>query len=232
MANTFVIACPECDKQIKVSEDVIGKKIRCKECANTFVVKKPKGAAIKNEEAAKPKEAAKPAAAGAKTTAAEINASLAEEEDDGKNPYTLAEDDTGIPRCPNCILELDTREDKVCKHCGYDLVTRRRHEFKAVYEATGEDKFHHLLPGILCCVGILVVIGICIFVCVKVKGWMTGGWFQDEDDGKWIIKPGCFMLFSVLLSLLICYHLGRFAYRRLVLDNKPPEKEIEKKKDE
>ena len=31
MANMIVIACPQCDKQMKVPEALIGKKIRCKD---------------------------------------------------------------------------------------------------------------------------------------------------------------------------------------------------------
>lgn len=231
MANTFVISCPECDKQIKVAEEVVGKKIRCKECGNVFPVKKPKGAPVKKEEKDKPPAAAKAKPAD-KETSAQTNARLDDEEDDGKNPYSLAEDDGGKPRCPNCVKELESPDDKICTHCGYNLVTRKRHETKAVYEPTGEEVFYWLLPGILCVVGILVSIGICIFVCVKVRGWMMGGWFHDEEAQKWILKPGCFMLFSVFVTGFVSYYLGKFAYKRLVVNNKPPEKEIEKDRDD
>ena len=45
MATSFVIACPECKKQMKVTDALIGKKIRCKECEHVFAVSAPKGAA-------------------------------------------------------------------------------------------------------------------------------------------------------------------------------------------
>ena len=59
---------------------------------------------------------------------------------------------------------------------------------------------------------------------------MKDGWFDDNDNGKqsWIIRPGCFQLFNGILTLFLCYHMGRFAYKRLVTNNLPPEREIEK----
>ena len=228
MASTFVIACNECEKQIKVSEDVIGKKIRCKECGNVFAVKKPKEqAAAKKDAKGPPKEVQQPATNKAK------NALLDEEEDDSKEPYQIIVDDEGIARCPNCAKELESKESVICLHCGYNTVTRMRQTSAAVYEATSEDKFHWWLPGILCCVGILVVIGLSIFFWLKTVSWMTGGWFYDEESPEkpWVIKPGCFKFLNVVVAAFICFHLGKFAYRRLVLYNKPPEKAIEKEKD-
>ncbi len=229
MANTFVIACGECEKQIKVSEDVIGKKIRCKECGNVFAVKKPKEPIAASKEAkAPPKDEAKPADVKSK------NPFLDDDEEDGKEPYGIVIEDEGIARCPNCAKELQSKDAVICLHCGYNTVTRKRETSAAVYEATGEDKFHWWLPGILCCVGILVVVGLSIFFWTKTVSWMTDGWFYDEEkpEKPWIVKPGCFKFLNVMVSGFICFYLGRFAYRRLVLYNKPPEKAIEKQKDE
>src|SRR6478609_2713299 len=44
MATTFVIACPECGKQVKVSDAHVGKKVKCKECGAVYPVKAPAGA--------------------------------------------------------------------------------------------------------------------------------------------------------------------------------------------
>lgn len=217
MPNMFVILCPECEKQIKVAEAVIGKKIRCKECGHTFVVKKPKKAAIIEDEDAKEQ----------KQTAAQVNASMAEEDEDGKNPYRLAVTDEGVARCPHCAKELESKDARICLNCGYDTVVRKNKESVAVYEPTGQEVFMWLLPGILCVVGILTVIGVSILCGLKTRGWMTDGWFHDDEDkSKWIVKPGCFIFFNVVVSAFICYVLGRFAYKRLFINNKPPEKLI------
>ncbi len=60
---------------------------------------------------------------------------------------------------------------------------------------------------------------------------MVDSWMEDEPgtDGKmvYIVKPGCFQLFNVMLTGFICFHLGKFVYKRLVVDNLPPEREIE-----
>jgi predicted Zn finger-like uncharacterized protein len=222
MASTFVIQCPECNKQMKVVQDLIGKKIRCKECNAVFPVRRPEAAQARKDD----KGAVENADDDAR---AKKIAAIEDDDDDGKNPYALAETDDGIARCPHCAKELESKEARICLHCGYDLVTRVRAGRKAVYEHTSEDKFNWLLPGIICAVVIVILITVSIICMVKTKGWMRDGWFEDDDNkGKWIIRPGCFMLGNGMLTLFVCYHLGRFVYRRLVVDNLPPEQEIEK----
>lgn len=222
MANTIVISCPECDKQMKVPEDLAGKKIRCKECDATFTVKKPKGEPAKSKPPAKPKkkEDEKPAKA----------ATQDDEDDDGKNPYALSGDADGGARCPHCIKPMDP-DDKVCLNCGFNIVTRTRAERKAVYEPTGQEKFVWLLPGICAVLGIMTMITACVLIWLKTRGWMEGGWFQN-DDKTYLIKPGCFYLMNVMITAFFCWHLGKFAFKRLVKNYRPPEKEIEKEKDD
>ena len=74
MATPLVASCPECRKQIKASDELAGKKVRCKGCGHVFVI--PAAAA----------EKPKPAPAKAKASSA------AAEEEDGGNPYALASD--------------------------------------------------------------------------------------------------------------------------------------------
>jgi DNA-directed RNA polymerase subunit RPC12/RpoP len=232
MASTFVIACPDCSKQIKVSEEVIGKKIRCKECGGIFPVKKPKETVAAKNAPAKKDGKAKPQDADQtkKKTAAELN----EDDDDGKNPYALAKDEDGVARCPNCVQELESPDALICLHCGFNMVTRKRLEVQAVHEASGAEKFQWLLPGILAAIGVVTLLTLSIILMVNTKDLMRGGLFHDLENGKdvWVIKPGCFMLFNGMISGFVCYHLGRIAYRRLVVDNKPPEREIEKNEDD
>lgn len=226
MATTFVISCNECEKQFNVSQEMVGKKIRCKECGNVLVVKKPRKSLLEDDKKKeKPKDASKTADAKPKNL-------LLDDEEENKDPYQIIIDDEGIARCPNCAKELESLEATICLNCGYNTVTRGRHERVAVYEATSEDKFHWWLPGILCCVGILVLIGISIFCSVNTKEWMKDGWFYDEEkpEKPYMVKPGCFIFGNIMITFFACLALGRFAYKRLVVNNKPPEKEIEKHK--
>ena len=65
MATTIVVTCPECKKQMKASDELAGKKIRCKGCDNVFAVKVP---GAKSSPAAKP--AAKDKASAIKSSKA------------------------------------------------------------------------------------------------------------------------------------------------------------------
>src|SRR3954454_23403484 len=47
MASSITVTCPECDKQLKASSEVLGKKIRCKACGATFVGRAAKEAPAK-----------------------------------------------------------------------------------------------------------------------------------------------------------------------------------------
>jgi DNA-directed RNA polymerase subunit RPC12/RpoP len=213
---------------MKVPEDIIGKKIRCKECGHVFVVKKPKEPGAEKKESKDSKKPAQPLTTKAK------NVLMDEEEEDSKEPYQIIIDDEDITRCPHCAKELESKEAVICLHCGYNTVTRSKQSSAAVYEATAEDKFRWWLPGILCCVGILVVIGMSIFIGIKTRSWMIGGWFYDDEkpEQPFIVRPGCFIFGNVMISLFAVLALGRFAYKRLVIENKPPEKAIEKDKDD
>jgi DNA-directed RNA polymerase subunit M/transcription elongation factor TFIIS len=213
MATSYVIACPDCGKQIKVTAQAVGKKIRCKQCQATFPVAESK---------LRPADGPKPA--GKKPSA------IDDEDEDGGKPYALAKDQDDLPRCPHCAKELESADARICLNCGYNMLTRQRFQTKAVHEATGEDKFKWLLPGILCVIGIIIVITVSIICVVKTTEWMKGGLFHDTEDGKdkFMIHPGCFKLFNGLLSAFICFHLGKFAYRRLVLNPEPPEQVIQK----
>src|SRR5262249_59779563 len=63
MAETITIICPECEKSIKAPAEVVGKKIRCKGCGETFTARAPKESpkGIKTAKDAKAKDKDKPA---------------------------------------------------------------------------------------------------------------------------------------------------------------------------
>jgi len=208
---------------MKVPEDLAGKKIRCKECDATFTVEKPKSAAGKGKPAPKPKKKD-----GSGEKPAKAAAPVDDDDDDGKNPYSLTDDKDKGARCPHCIKPMPATA-KVCLNCGFNIVTRTRAERKAVYEPTGQEKFMWLLPGIACVITIIGLITTCIIVFMKTKDWMEDSWFQQDDKSKgYVVKPGCFQLMNVMATAFFCYHLGRFAFKRLIKNYRPPEREIEK----
>ena len=145
MATSFVILCPECEKQINVKDELVGKKIRCKSCENVFVVKKPKNVPEPSEEeeevqkkakskpTKKPQEenAEKPEDEGATFKLKEEPKPAdskkkpgADDDDENADPYALAADNKFVPRCPFCTNELESEQTVICKECGYNMVTR------------------------------------------------------------------------------------------------------------
>jgi hypothetical protein len=124
------------------------------------------------------------------------------------------------PRCPFCAHDLDEEEQVICLNCGYNLLTRERHQTKVVNEVTGGDMFMWLLPGILCAIAALLLIGmgVCLWLPESVLDW--GEFYRD-----WIQRGEFNKVYgSVALGFLIFY-TARFAVKRLIFHPTPPETE-------
>ncbi len=224
MADTIPVACPECDKQMQVPTKLVGKKIRCKGCEATILVKEPK--------AAKPAKAAKPEPASPPPPPARP---AADDDDENADPYGAIKDDLDIPRCPFCAKELDPPDTLICLNCGYDLVQRRRHESKTIHAWTKGDYFKHLAPGVACA---LVAIGfgaLIVLAILYMPDVFTEVGLQDDKEHEitkkkeFLFPPGACTLPFTVLSLFIMYKSGWFAIKRLFINWRPPERKKEKK---
>lgn len=211
MAATIDISCPECGNKSKAPADLVGKKIRCKACQAVFPVqaatpKKP----TKPEPAKAPVKAAAPAPAN-RHADAEID----------RNPYIMREENLAA-RCPFCALPLDPPDAKICIHCGYDMVKRKRVESKKTYEITGADYFTYHIPTIICVIGNSALLGFNIFCLLNASSWMKDSWF-DNGDGTYMVKPGIIPLYCFLISLVGFVPMTRLLIKRLI-NFTPPEK--------
>jgi len=219
MATTTIdITCPECGKASKGPAELRGKKIKCKQCQTVFLV--PAGGAVK--------AVARPAKAGAATA---IPLKKDEEEEDGpaRNPYGVTEEDLAV-RCPFCALAMDPPDSKVCLHCGYDMVKRRRLESKKTVEITAGDYLLYHIPTMLCFIGICIMIALDVLTLLNAENWMRDGWF-DNGDGTWLVRPGIIPLYVFLATTFLgVVPMGRIMIRRLVRFT-PPEVVIKDKDD-
>src|SRR5262245_54212951 len=140
------ISCPECKKKIKVTAELAGKKVRCKGCNHVFPV---------------------PAAAAPRPAA--------DDDDEGANPYALAESaKETVARCPHCAQVLDPPDAVICVNCGYNMRTRQRVSSKKVYETSSGEKFAWMLPGILCLAAIFVLAAFNLFFIFKLPKLVEG----------------------------------------------------------
>lgn len=215
MASTIAITCPKCEKQIKAPAELVGKKIKCKECLYVFVVQAPRA----------PKGGARAAKGAAQDKAAKAAAAKpppADDDEEGSTPYEVT-DHSMLPHCAYCAKEMEEGQ-VVCLHCGYNHHTRERAATKKTYETTGGQQFLWLLPGILCALGVLLMIGlIVLFFTVFRK-------FEDDfKDDWWSIFFGLWArLWGSVICLFIAFFLGRFAVKRLIMHPTAPEREKHK----
>jgi len=242
MATNFVIACPECSKQVRVSDEHVGKKIRCKGCGHVYPVTAPAGAAPppppvpKKTQAAPGAPKTKAAPAGAAKTKATAPTPALKPEDDPNSPdhdpnkYVLAQTNDTLPRCPFCAKEMPSAEAIICLHCGYNTVTRQRPHVEHVYAPTAVEWFLWWLPAILL---ILTMIGMFVwylFFWGLIEEWLADSWFEEEKGPpvEYLggFSPGMFRLYHGLLIAFLYVPMVRFVYKRLVKNHRPPERKI------
>ena len=248
MATTFVIACPDCGKQVKVTDAHVGKKVKCKECGTVYPVKAPAEAGGKAPPPVSGKAKATQAKAGKATQAkappppddepaapADVRApgyGLTADDDDENAPkqYTVQQDESTLPRGPFCANERASADARICLNCGYNTRTRMRPEVRAVYAPTAGEWTLHLLPGILC---VLTMIGLLVWYIIfwmKIEGWMEGSWFEDNPGPpkEYIggFSPGFCRLYLALITAAIYVPLVRYSWKRLVKNYYPPERKI------
>lgn len=213
MGDTISVTCPDCDKAMNVPAAAEGKKIRCKGCGATFPVKssKPSGKAPAGKDKAK---AQLPAKAAGKAPASYKK--VADDDDENPNPYTITKTELGN-RCPHCAKEME-EGDIICLNCGYNTQTRVRIDVQRTYVNTPGQQFLWLLPGILCIVGILALIGFDIWFLFGLRDtWKS--W--DEDMPKSF--SGGVRTFVTIGCVFTMYLLGRFAVKRLIFNPVRPE---------
>lgn len=233
MAETTPIACPNCAKALNVPAAVLGKKIKCKECGTAFVAEAPK----KGARPSKPGGAAKPKPEPQPEEPKKPKALYADEDDEGDggakpNPLgMIAEED--VPRCPHCAKELDPPDAALCIHCGFNNVTRTKANTKKVYAPDANDYLTHLGPGVAALLIFVALIVVNVICFTNMKQWMTDGFLdflkKDEKgadgDVAFLVKPGAFITFVLAATVIPLIRTGRFALKRLVLENRPTERQ-------
>lgn len=212
MAATFVVSCPGCDKRITVPAELQGRKIKCKEC--TTIIEVP---VIETKPSRSAKAAAPPPKAG-KAGAAPEKKPAWQDEDEDDQPYSILKEDEAAARCPHCAQELE--EDAiVCIKCGFNTRTRQRSATRKIIETTSFDYFMWLGPGIGCVVLILFLIGFDYWYCMVLPDLVKNGDYE-------FLSYKAFPLWLIIFSLFGMYYSAKFAFKRLIMNPTPPEKEV------
>jgi hypothetical protein len=151
-----------------------------------------------------------------------------DDEGDGK-PYEVTSVDLA-PRCPSCANELQSEEDVICLHCGFNLRTREAAKTRKVKDVTGGDVFMHLLPGIAAAVLFFILFGIMVTFIILRAMLFAATWnpeFAQGDNATFTLNCcSCCTIWTVLACGYFMYLSGRFTIKRLIYEPKPPEVEL------
>jgi DNA-directed RNA polymerase subunit RPC12/RpoP len=199
------IACPKCNKTFRGNEEVKNKRIRCPACGVGFVVKEfvaggaaPAKAKPKSEPAPEEKEEENP--------------------DDDANPYGVGTVSIAA-RCPNCANEMESEAAIICLYCGYNTQTRTLGQTTRTVQQTGSDRIKWLMPGIGCFFGLLLLVLFQNYYTLNLAAS-----FRTEDGWLWsMLSSEPLFLWLTLISAAVLWIIGRFVFKRLILEPKPPE---------
>jgi hypothetical protein len=243
MPSVTEIACPNCEQTLKVPESVFGKKIKCKNCDHPFVAEDP---AVKQKKSPQPGlKPSKPGGAAVKAKKEEPKPEPKPEPEAASAPYKFQDDDEDamgakpnplgviaeedVARCPFCAKELDPPDAKVCLHCGFNTLTRVRADTKKVWAPDANDYMNHLGPGILALIAFIALLVLDILCLVNMRDWLTDTFLMKDEPGPdgqkaFYVKPGAFIALIWAATLMPLISTGRFAVKRLAIDNQPVER--------
>jgi len=218
---SITIKCPECDKALKVAEESLGKKIRCKECEHVFRAEAPAAQSAKADKAitTKPDKAKTKGKGDAKAEAKPAPAKKKpyDDDDDGPKNYGVTDTELGS-RCPECANEMEEGAI-ICLTCGFNTRDRTRVRKRKIKDVTGGEIFLWQLPGYLCA---LVVLWFFTNIILNIVWWnWIVAWFGADWSG---VAKGL-ILWWIIFDIWIVYIAGKFAIKRLIFNNMPPEEE-------
>jgi DNA-directed RNA polymerase subunit RPC12/RpoP len=193
------VACPKCKQTFRSTDDVKGTRIRCPLCGVAFVVEKFVGEGPPVGE--------------------EKKANSWDEEDD-PNPLGMTTVELKA-RCPNCANEMQNADAIICVYCGYNTQSRKLGKTEHTVHQTGADKFQWLLPGIGCLVAVFVLIFLQNIYILKFG-------VESRGSDSWVnmIYTEPVYLWVTMIGAGIIWTLGRFAFKRLVVEPTPPEQSV------
>jgi DNA-directed RNA polymerase subunit RPC12/RpoP len=138
------------------------------------------------------------------------------------NPYAVTELDLA-PRCPFCAKEMESEDAIICLHCGYNTQTRTHGKTVRTFANTPMDRFKWLLPGILCVVAILGLVGCICYLWLGLPN--PDDPKEKEGLGAYWIRPA--QVWGTVFCLFLMFGAAWFAVYRLIIHPTPPE--VEKK---
>jgi len=228
MPVLYGITCPHCRKQGKGPIELDGKYIRCRHCKKSFQVKI--SAQAKAAQPAAPEGSGTYVFAGDTSYTAKEEAPLRvlpvmDQEEETSNPYGITDLDERR-RCPYCTEPME-EEDIICINCGYNTQTRAHIRIERTYANTPGDIFAWLLPGIFCVVGIFCIIGFDLFWWFGLEEFF---WKPMDDFFGFSSISNGLKVWEVVISLFVMWFMGKYAFKRLILNPTPPEVKKEPKR--
>src|SRR5262249_3275800 len=117
------------------------------------------------------------------------------------------------PRCPQCAAELESEDAVICLNCGYNNRTRVRMSTVHTIAYTPLDWIVWLGPGILSFLAALAMLGVIAYLWTEFRRKYNDEWYGFPTE-----------IWGSVVACGIGWVAGRWAFKRLILNFRPPEK--------
>lgn len=224
MTTTLILSCPHCHKQMRASQEILDRKVRCKGCGEVFTARRNTPPARPTPPPTQAKSAPPPTS----------KAQQEKDEWNDRSPYAVTDLDL-TPRCPHCAHEMESRQAIICINCGYNTQTREHGKTLKVIQTTLGEWVLWLAPGILCALLLLPLSYVHVYLWLARTNIQTSlpvleytptaeitiG--QKDDEAKKQVDamlPA--RIWGSVAAAAAMYGCGWFAVRRLILNPHPP----------
>ncbi len=209
-----VVACPFCEKQFRIQAKSLGAKLRCKGCEQVFTAESPQGAQSPKKKPANPP---KPVEAERKPEKPKGD----EDEEGGAYGAVIEEE---VPRCPNCVQELESESQVICLNCGFNNRTRTSNRVKRIQHKGFTDYLKWYAYPIFCTIMVIATAALLILYYVRYRNWAIDN--RAEDTVAWLLANQVSQIYIWVAALTVFWKCGKPAVMRFIIHPHPPEEEV------
>jgi len=209
-----VVACPFCEKQFRIQAKSLGAKLRCKGCEQIFTAEPSQG-----PQAPKGKPANPP-----KPTPAEKKPEKPKPDDDEEGGAYGAVVEEEVPRCPNCVQELESEDQVICLNCGFNNRTRTLNRVKRIQHKGFVDYLKWYAYPIFCTIMIITTASLLVLYYVRYRSWAIDN--RAEDTVAWLLANQVSQIYIWVAALTVFWKCGKPAVMRFIVNPHPPEEEV------
>jgi len=129
-----------------------------------------------------------------------------------------------VPRCPNCVQELESEDQVICLNCGFNNRTRTLNRVKRIQHKGFVDYLKWYAYPIFCTIMIVITASLLVLYYVRYRSWAIDN--RAEDTVAWLLANQVSQIYIWVAALTVFWKCGKPAVMRFIVNPHPPEEEV------